>query len=143
MAETSNLPIIKPKYVKLDKKKRAFIEAWLDPKSETWGNAYQSAVAVGYSEAYARTITTEYRNIEWIQQAKDILKQFTPMHIIQGFQTEAINAVASRDRLKALEQLAKVNGMYVDRSEHKVQVQFTNAVPRPTRPVIDVIEATE
>ena len=132
-----------PKYVKLDKQKRTFIELWLDPKSETYGNAYQSALASGYSESYARTITTDSRNAEWIQQAKGILKQFTPMHVIQGFQHEAITAKASRDRQNALDKIAKINGMYIERKESDITVNFTNSVPRPAsilKPIIDVQE---
>ena len=138
MENTAIATTIKPKYVKLNKQKRDFINAWLDPKSETYGNAYQSALAVGYSESYARTITTDHRNTEWIQQAKDILKQFTPMHVIQGFQYEAINAKASKDRQNALDKIAKINGMYIERKESDIRVSFTNSVPRPSRPVIDV-----
>lgn len=34
-----------------------FIKFYLDPKSETFGNAYQSALKVGYSDTYAQNIT--------------------------------------------------------------------------------------
>ena len=128
---------LEPKYVKLNKQKRDFINAWLDPTSPTYGNAYQSALASGYSESYARTITTDSRNAEWIQQAKGILKQFTPMHVIQGFMHEATTAKASRDRQNALTNIAKINGMFIERRESDIRVNFTNSVPRPMRPVID------
>lgn len=130
--------IVKPKYVKLNKQRLAFISNWLDPTSKTWGNAYQSAIEAGFSPHYARVITTDFKNIEWVQQAKNVLKQFTPMHIIQGFQHEAVQAQASRDRQNALDKLAKINGLYIERSQSEINVNFTNNVPRP---IIDVSQA--
>lgn len=34
-----------------------FLKHYIDPKSETWGNAYQSALKAGYSEEYSQNIT--------------------------------------------------------------------------------------
>lgn len=133
---TKELAPIKPKFVKLNKQRRDFLLAWLNPDSKTFANAYQSALEAGFSEHYARVLTTDAKNIEWIQQGKDILRQFTPMHIAQGFQHIATQSPYDRDKIQALDRLAKIHGMYIDRSEQNVNVKFLNSVPRPTR-VID------
>lgn len=41
----------------LNPKQQAFLAAYLDPQSETWSNAYQSAKKAGYAEEYAQNIT--------------------------------------------------------------------------------------
>lgn len=35
-----------------------FLQCYLDPKSETWSNAVQSALKAGYSETFANNITS-------------------------------------------------------------------------------------
>jgi hypothetical protein len=46
---------------KLDPRQKMCWDLYIDPKSDTFGNAYQSAIKVGYEESYARTIT----DTEW------------------------------------------------------------------------------
>lgn len=41
----------------LTPQQQEFLKAYLDPKSPTWGNAYKSALKVGYSEEYSQNIT--------------------------------------------------------------------------------------
>lgn len=115
------------------------MDLWLgDPTLDTYGNAYQSAIQAGFSEASARTITGKVRNLQWIQDGIQLYASLEPEHIYLAMQTEALTAKASRDRIKALELMGKFRGMFVDKTESKIQVQFTNAVPRPTRPIIDM-----
>lgn len=47
----------------LDTRQAAFLEHYLSPKSETFGNAYKSALAAGYSDEYAQVITTRARQL--------------------------------------------------------------------------------
>lgn len=117
--------------IKLDKRKKTFLELWLNPNSQSFANAYRSALDAGFKESYARTITSDARSLEWIQQGKALLKQFTPIHVIAGFQHEATTAKDSRDRIQALDRLAKIHGMYIDRSQQEVSITFANKVPRP------------
>jgi hypothetical protein len=44
-----------------------FLKAYLDRQSDTFANAYQSAIKVGYSEEYAKTIVS--RDLEWVSDA--------------------------------------------------------------------------
>lgn len=48
-----NLPEI------VDPRQLAFISGYQDPASPTFGNAFQSALAAGYSESYAKNITIQ------------------------------------------------------------------------------------
>ena len=41
-----------------DPRQQLFLSYYLDPKSETFSNAYQTALKVGYSEEYATQITS-------------------------------------------------------------------------------------
>lgn len=43
--------------MELNPQQEAFLKAFLDPKSNTWGNYTQSALKVGYSKDYAENIT--------------------------------------------------------------------------------------
>lgn len=41
----------------LDPRQELFISYYLNPDSETWSNAYKSALKAGYAEEYAQSIT--------------------------------------------------------------------------------------
>lgn len=43
----------------LKPQQQAFLKYYLDPKSETWGNAYRSALKAEYSEEYSQSITAQ------------------------------------------------------------------------------------
>lgn len=118
----------------LNKKQYKFVEAWLDPNSDTFGNAYQSALKVGFSKKYAGIISSESQGNKWLEPAKKRLKNLQPEHIYQAMQSIALQGAADRDRLRALELMAKVQGMFIDRSISQVDVTFTNTVPRPATP---------
>lgn len=58
--------VIKEKKELLDPRQALFLNAYIDPKSKTFGNAYQSALGAGYSENYATTITAKAP--EWLEE---------------------------------------------------------------------------
>lgn len=43
-----------------------FLAAYLDPKSETWSNALQSALKAGYTREYAESITA--KGLDWLSE---------------------------------------------------------------------------
>jgi hypothetical protein len=65
-------------------KKDRFIALYNDPESATFGNAYKSALAVGFTDSYARTITSQApqwfvencRHGELMELAEEKLKHF-------------------------------------------------------------------
>lgn len=131
-----NPQLVVPKR-RLNKRQLNFVKYWTDYESETFGNVYQSGVKAGYSPKASRQLTAAYKGLEWIKEAKEYMDDFSPFHITQGFKSIAKSAKADRDRIQALDRLAKIKGMYVDLSVSEVNVQFTNSVPRP---VVDVID---
>lgn len=132
-------PIIKSKF-KLNKRQKDFITYWVDASSDTFGNAYASAVKAGFAHNTAKMITSNVKNLEWVKEAKEYMDNYSPLHIISGFQYISKHAKADRDKINALDRLAKIRGMYIDRSIQQIDVQFTNDVPRPVidQPITEV-----
>lgn len=88
-------PTTSPTIKRFNKKQRKFIEAWLNPQSDTFGNAYKSAVSAGYSKNSARVITGEAKGLEWVQQAKELYAAaLSPEHVYRGVQDIALNTRA-------------------------------------------------
>lgn len=125
------------KPLKLTKKQLKYIENFYDPRSDTFGNSYQSALKAGFGKVYSVQLASPARSVLWVQEAKKRLTHFTPDHIYQSLQEVAINS-KGRDKLKALELMGKAKGMFIDRSQSDVHVTFTNNVPRPETEIIDV-----
>jgi len=116
---------------KPNKKQKGFMYSFLTPKSKTFGNVYQSAIANGFSDNYARQMSAKSKGVEWIQELKALYTHLEPEHIYLGMQQIALEGQHERDKLRALELMAKIKGMFVDRSEVQHNVVFTNSVPRP------------
>lgn len=63
----------------MDPRQKMCWDLYIDPKSETFGNAYQSALKVGYEESYARTITDtdwfceKVRRLQMVNKAEKVL----------------------------------------------------------------------
>lgn len=116
--------------LKLNKKQLKYVMNYYDPNSDTFGNAFQSGIAAGFSPKYSTQITSSTRNNLWVLEARKRMTHFTPDHIYQSLQ-EVAQVGQNRDKLKALELMGKAKGMFIDRSQSDVHVTFTNSVPRP------------
>ena len=72
---------------KRDPRQRAFKRAYCNPKSPTFGNAYQSALSVGYAEDYADSITGQanawfqeiLRDLDMLEDAEEVLRETLKM----------------------------------------------------------------
>ena len=117
----------------LTPKQIQFAQNYFEPDSPTFSNAYQSAIKAGYTEWTARQITSNALNLQWIKDASRQLAKMEPKHIVKKLEA-LTNANKDSDKIRALELLARVNGLFIDRSIQHVDVQFTNAVPRPNVP---------
>ena len=53
----------------LNPQQQAFLKAYIDPKSPTWGNALQSGLKAGYDDDYARNILNQMP--EWLKSNLD------------------------------------------------------------------------
>lgn len=117
-----------------------FAEYYFLPKSETYANAYQSAIKAGYKHQSAIKITSQSQNLEWIADARSMLANYTPHHIQQAYQKEYETATTAKDRLHALDSMSKVLGMQNNNNTTEINVNFNNSVPRP---VIDLTDNKE
>jgi phage terminase small subunit len=54
---------------KPDPRQSLFLSYYLDPKSKTFSNAYQSALKAGYEDEYAKVITSDSKGLEWLSEA--------------------------------------------------------------------------
>lgn len=100
----------------LDPQKEAFLDKYYNPASDTFANVYQSALAVGYSESYAKHMKAPSVKNKWISLENYVgATEITPEHIIKGFERIALKGERDSDKQKALETLAKLKGMLVDR----------------------------
>ncbi len=52
---------------KADPRQALFLKGYLDPKSKTFSNALQSALAAGYEREYAEVIVS--RDLDWVSEA--------------------------------------------------------------------------
>jgi len=93
---------------------KLFMELWTNPKSDTFGNAYGSALQAGYSAKYAANISIPSVANKWIREYNEGT-EFTDKHIKNGIQAIALNPSQAKSpddtRLKAYELLAKIQGM--------------------------------
>lgn len=140
-SQTSNIaPITDLRTIqKPNKKQRKFIEQWLNPKSSTFGNTYQSAIAAGFTDSTARVLTANSRNTPWIQEIKQLLTHMQPEHIYLAMQQIALDGKSDRDKLRALELMGKHTGMFIERTQSDIHVTFSNSVPRPITEVESTI----
>jgi hypothetical protein len=140
---TKKLPPRAKQLSKIDPKHDLFSALYFSPRlngkpNPLFGNAYQCALQVGYSEATAIKITSATEDKQWLREAYQRLVSFKPEHIIKQLEDIALNSEYDRDRLKSLEMLAKISNMFIDRTQTEVNVTFTNSVPRPHMDVIDL-----
>lgn len=99
-----------------------WLSYYMNPKSETWGNAYQSALRAGYSESYARVIMSDSVALEWVKQARNIMR-LNPEHLKVAL-AQIINDPYSKDsdKIAAIKLLGQDQGMFV-------QKQLVGVVP--------------
>lgn len=107
----------------LDPRQNAFWDAYIDPKSKTFSNAYQSAIAVGYEENYAKTITaTEWfiekvRSINLLPRAEKVLEETL---MLSHIHKNKINLDVLQVKLKTAQFIATTKGKdqgYTTKSE--------------------------
>lgn len=117
-----------------------FAQRYFTPGSETYANAYQSAIQAGYSPHTAINIVSDSTNNEWITDARRMLTIYKPEHIQQAYQREYEQATTVKDRLHALDSMSKVLGMHNSNNTTEINVNFTNTIPRPNTTNKDIID---
>lgn len=92
-----------------------FIDSYMDPKSDTFGNSYQSALKAGFSESYAMNIMKPSVGLDWVKQAYNIMR-LEPDHLKMSL-TKIITDDYSKDsdKISAIKLLGQEQGMFVDK----------------------------
>lgn len=99
-----------------DPKKQDFLKRYYEPSSETYANAYRSALEAGFSDSYAKVITSPSMGNKWVKLENYLNgSNMTPQHIIKSAERIALHGNKDAEQLKALEFLAKLNGMLIDK----------------------------
>ena len=98
------------------KRQQDWLLYYLDPEhKDTWGNAYQSAIKAGYSESYARNIMSPSLALQWVQQAKNIIR-LNPEHLKFALAEIIGNKYEkASDRIAAIKLLGVDQGMFVQK----------------------------
>ena len=97
-------------------RQQAWLKFYMDPREKpTWGNAYQSAISAGYSETYARNILSDSVALQWVQQARNIMR-LNPEHLKLSL-VQIINSDMARDsdKIQAIKLLGTDQGMFVQK----------------------------
>lgn len=102
---------------RLTAKQIAYLELYYNPYSETFGNAYKTAISVGYSTEYAHNIT--HLQPSWLLSEYIGNKSLGLEHISNTLAEVAslTRQGSDSDRIRALELLAKLQGLLVERKQ--------------------------
>lgn len=97
-----------------DPRQEAFKAAYYDPSSRTYSNAFQSALAVGYSESTAKDLL--HNRPAWLSEKWGEERVFEPEDLLRKLSAIIEDSdVSTRDKLKAIELMMKNRGMLKDR----------------------------
>lgn len=105
-----------PMGVQSDPRKKLWLQYYYDPESETFANAYRSGIKAGFKDSYARSLNTPSFETKWTN-IENYMEQSNmhPQHIVKAFERLALRSPKEETQLKALEHLAKIKGMYVEK----------------------------
>lgn len=102
--------------IESDPKKQRWLEYYYNPASETYSNAYRSGIRAGFSETYSRSLKSPSANHKWTSIDNYTDRQsMQPEHIVSSYEKIALQSPKEENQLKALEMLAKIRGMLVDK----------------------------
>lgn len=98
------------------KRQEDWLRYYMDPKEkETFGNDYQAAIKAGYSESYAKNIMSSSLALQWVQQARNIMR-LNPEHLKMALvQIITDNMAKDADKIAAIKLLGTDQGMFVQK----------------------------
>lgn len=93
-----------------------WLRFYMDPKEKaTFGNSYQSALKAGYSESYSKGIMNPSLALQWVQQAKNIMR-LNPEHLKLALAQIMMDDMAKdSDKIAAIKLLGTDQGMFVQK----------------------------
>lgn len=104
-----------------DPKQDLFLDKYLLPESDTFGNAYKSAKAAGYSENYARQILSPAVGNAWIKD-NSRFQNLSYEHLTAIVDDIATSKYNPHIRLKAIELSARLKGLMIERKQVESKV---------------------
>lgn len=134
----------------LTPQQQGFIDAYTNPKSATYGNAYRSALSVGFSENYSSMILT--KPLTWLkeidrqlgdermlQRARNNLEAYQSLDVMNGGDKvdTSILAVKVKNDQWLAERLDKAT--FSTRTENAVLVKVEHTIDEETRKRLDAL----
>ena len=97
-------------------KQQNWLKYYMDPKeTETYGNSYQAALKAGFSPSYASKIMSPTLALQWVQQAKNIMR-LNPEHLKLALAQIITDSMAKdSDKIQAIKLLGTDQGMFVQK----------------------------
>jgi hypothetical protein len=130
-------------YTEPDPRQSLFLSYYLDPKSETFSNAYQSALKAGYEKEYAENLTSSMPkwlseslgDLKMVERAERNLKQVQELVVVDEKGKVATDVLRERNKVDMFiaERLNKKK--YSQRQEladpngNPITLQTINVVP--------------
>ena len=130
-------------YTKPDPRQSLFLSYYIDPKSETFSNAYKSALKAGYEDEYAKVIIT--KDLEWlsssVSDASLLNKAETRLNQILDFEPVdeegKIDNALIANQMKAVTLVAK--GIGKNKYSERVEQTGANGKELPTPLLVKII----
>lgn len=97
-------------------KQQNWLKYYMDPKeTETYGNSFQAALKAGFSPSYASKIMSPTLALQWVQQAKNIMR-LNPEHLKLALAQIITDSMAKdSDKIQAIKLLGTDQGMFVQK----------------------------
>lgn len=108
-------------------RQQRFLELYCDANSPTFGNRYQSAIAAGFSDMTARNLT--HNKPSWYSEKLGQIKVMEPEDLLLKL-SDIINnrSETTPNKLRAIDMLLKVNGMYRPDIHSLTQINIQNVL---------------
>lgn len=106
----------------LDPRQKRFIDYYLDSKSESFANCYQSAIRAGFSDQTARNLT--HNKPKWYSEIIGQTAGAEPEHLMIKL-TDIMNDPneSTQNKLKAMDLLMKAKGMYQTKNHNILELR--------------------
>lgn len=107
---------VQPNQWQANERQLRWLEAYMNPRSKTYANAYESALEAGFSHHYARQIMSNSLALQWVQSAKSIMRSMNTEHLRSQLEDIANNKhEQTKDRITAIKLLGTDQGMFVQK----------------------------
>lgn len=122
---------------KADPRQETFLANYLNPKSKTFGNVYQSAIESGYSETYASNMRA--KTLEWVSENVGIVTKEKLVVKAKNNLDKLLDSPDEKIQADITKFVAKTDIEFSEKQEitHKLPTPILQIDPK-TRKVIDV-----